>query len=274
MFEHLLDLVGLGTPSATRQRLPVATKRLHSTPGARGAHPAGGRPGAARSATISTWRRPSSSSSANGGASTSGGSPRWAGTATPDGSALGVIGDAAWDPQARVRLRLGPLTHAEFDAFLPGGAAARAAPLAGASLRRTTMLASSCSSCLNARGGAALRARRRGPPRDARPAEGAAAPRPSAAAHGSPRTPPSARSRRYRAASLLMSLTRPRPPAAALRPRPRHFAPRDDPGEVMPVNLRSLIGKLNHDDAQRRRSRRRALPVADALRRRDRALSS
>jgi type VI secretion system protein ImpH len=36
---------------------------------------------------------------------------------------LGVIGEEAWDPQARVRLRLGPLTRAQFDAFLPGGAA-------------------------------------------------------------------------------------------------------------------------------------------------------
>jgi type VI secretion system protein ImpH len=34
-----------------------------------------------------------------------------------------LIGDAAWDPQARVRLRLGPLTRAQFDAFLPGGRA-------------------------------------------------------------------------------------------------------------------------------------------------------
>ncbi len=34
---------------------------------------------------------------------------------------LGVVGDEAWDPQARVRLRLGPLTRAQFDSFLPGG---------------------------------------------------------------------------------------------------------------------------------------------------------
>jgi type VI secretion system protein ImpH len=34
---------------------------------------------------------------------------------------LGVLGDVAWDPQARVRLRLGPLSRAQFDAFLPGG---------------------------------------------------------------------------------------------------------------------------------------------------------
>lgn len=34
-----------------------------------------------------------------------------------------VVGDAVYDPQARVRLRLGPLTRAQFDAFLPTGAA-------------------------------------------------------------------------------------------------------------------------------------------------------
>jgi type VI secretion system protein ImpH len=41
----------------------------------------------------------------------------------PDGR-LGsaVIGDAVYDPQARVRLQLGPLTRAQFDAFLPSGA--------------------------------------------------------------------------------------------------------------------------------------------------------
>lgn len=33
-----------------------------------------------------------------------------------------VVGNAVYDPQARVRLRLGPLTRAQFDAFLPGGA--------------------------------------------------------------------------------------------------------------------------------------------------------
>jgi type VI secretion system protein ImpH len=36
---------------------------------------------------------------------------------------FGVVGDAVWDPQARVRLRLGPLTRRQFDEFLPGGAA-------------------------------------------------------------------------------------------------------------------------------------------------------
>lgn len=40
-----------------------------------------------------------------------------------DGSlGMGVIGDAVFDVLARVRLRLGPLTRPQFDAFLPGGA--------------------------------------------------------------------------------------------------------------------------------------------------------
>jgi len=40
------------------------------------------------------------------------------------GSSLGlgaVAGDEVWDPQARVRIRLGPLDRAGYDAFLPGG---------------------------------------------------------------------------------------------------------------------------------------------------------
>jgi type VI secretion system protein ImpH len=34
-----------------------------------------------------------------------------------------VVGDAVWDHLARVRLRLGPLTRAQYDDFLPGGRA-------------------------------------------------------------------------------------------------------------------------------------------------------
>jgi type VI secretion system protein ImpH len=34
-----------------------------------------------------------------------------------------VAGDAVWDPQARVRLRLGPLTRRQYDDFLPNGSA-------------------------------------------------------------------------------------------------------------------------------------------------------
>jgi type VI secretion system protein ImpH len=40
-------------------------------------------------------------------------------------AALGVgsvVGDAVWDHTARVRLRVGPLTRAQYDALLPGGA--------------------------------------------------------------------------------------------------------------------------------------------------------
>lgn len=33
-----------------------------------------------------------------------------------------VVGDEIWDPHARLRVRLGPLDRATFDAFLPGGA--------------------------------------------------------------------------------------------------------------------------------------------------------
>jgi len=48
----------------------------------------------------------------------------------PPGSAplgLGsVVGDELWDQQARVRLRFGPLTRAQFDSFLPRGSAYKA----------------------------------------------------------------------------------------------------------------------------------------------------
>ena len=34
-----------------------------------------------------------------------------------------VVGDEVWDPQARVRLRIGPLTRRQYDQFLPGASA-------------------------------------------------------------------------------------------------------------------------------------------------------
>lgn len=34
-----------------------------------------------------------------------------------------VVGDEMWDPQGRVRLRIGPLSRARYDEFLPGGGA-------------------------------------------------------------------------------------------------------------------------------------------------------
>jgi type VI secretion system protein ImpH len=36
-----------------------------------------------------------------------------------------VVGDEIWDPQARVRIRIGPLTRARYDEFLPSGRAFR-----------------------------------------------------------------------------------------------------------------------------------------------------
>ncbi len=46
------------------------------------------------------------------------------GAAEDDTTALGVgsvVGDEVWDPQVRVRIRLGPLARAQYDSFLPGG---------------------------------------------------------------------------------------------------------------------------------------------------------
>ncbi len=34
-----------------------------------------------------------------------------------------MVGDEVWDPQGAVRLRIGPLTREQFDAFLPTGSA-------------------------------------------------------------------------------------------------------------------------------------------------------
>jgi type VI secretion system protein ImpH len=121
LLAHLLDLVGLGTP-AQRQRLPVRDEALafyagllsvRTRPADGLARLVGDYFDVATSVEqfVGEWRRVDET-----GQCTLGG----------DGAAgrlgLGVLGDVAWDPQARVRLRLGPLTRAEFDAFLPGGA--------------------------------------------------------------------------------------------------------------------------------------------------------
>jgi len=36
-----------------------------------------------------------------------------------------VLGDAVWDQQSRVRIRIGPLPRSRYDQFLPGGSAYR-----------------------------------------------------------------------------------------------------------------------------------------------------
>jgi len=121
LLAHLLDLVGLGTPSQ-RRRLPVRDEALAYYAGlfAVRSRPADGlarlvgdyfNVRASVEQFVGEWRRVDAA-----GQCTLGG----------DGAAgllgLGVLGDVAWDPQARVRLRLGPLTRSQFDAFLPGGA--------------------------------------------------------------------------------------------------------------------------------------------------------
>jgi type VI secretion system protein ImpH len=121
LFEHLLDLAGLGT-AAHRRRLPIPDEMLAFNAGvlALRSRPADGLAGliadhfgvpASIEQFVGEWRQID-----------------WTGQCTlgtDDDAAclgLGVIGDAAWDPHARVRLRLGPLTRAQYDAFLPGGA--------------------------------------------------------------------------------------------------------------------------------------------------------
>jgi type VI secretion system protein ImpH len=120
--DHLLDLSGLGT-AGMRNRLPVPDDVLAFYAGvfaSRGRTADGlarlvgdyfGVPAEVEQFT-GTWRRLDA-----GGQCTLG--------AEDDAGRLGfgIMGDAAWDPQGRVRLRLGPLARAQFDAFLPGGAA-------------------------------------------------------------------------------------------------------------------------------------------------------
>jgi type VI secretion system protein ImpH len=122
LYEHLLDLAGVGT-AGLRERLPAHDEALAFYAGllATRARPADGLARlvgdyfdvpAEVEQFVGEWRRVDA-----GGQCTLG---EWR-----DAGRLGfgVLGDAAWDAQARVRLRLGPLTRAQFDAFLPGGEA-------------------------------------------------------------------------------------------------------------------------------------------------------
>jgi len=122
LLDHLLDVAGLGT-ARLRGRLPVRDETLGYYAGllASKSRPADGLERlvgdyfdvpAAVEQFVGEWRRVD-----GGGQCTLG---------TDDAAArlgAGVVGDEAWDPQARVRLRLGPLTRAQFDDFLPGGGA-------------------------------------------------------------------------------------------------------------------------------------------------------
>ena len=120
LHDHLLDLAGLGT-EGLHNRLPVGDSALAFYAGLLSlrARPADG---LARLVSdyfdvpatieqfVGEWRRVDAR-----------------GQCTLDGEGdagrlgFGVLGNAAWDAQARVRLRLGPLSRAQYDAFLPGG---------------------------------------------------------------------------------------------------------------------------------------------------------
>jgi type VI secretion system protein ImpH len=159
LLDHLLDVAGLGT-SRLRGRLPVSDAALGFYAGlfASRTRPADGLERLVGDyfdvptrveQFVGEWRR------VDGGGQCALGLD-----AAPSVLGGGVVGDEAWDPQARVRLRLGPLTRAQFDAFLPGGAAH--APLrALAGCTPTTRRASTCSSCSPARR-AAVRPRQPG----------------------------------------------------------------------------------------------------------------
>jgi type VI secretion system protein ImpH len=120
--DHLLDLAGLGT-KGMRGRLPVpdATLAFYAGLLALGARPADGLARligdyfgvpAEVEQFVGEWRGVDARGQCTMGADHEAGR-----------LGFGVLGDAAWDPQARVRLRLGPLTRAQYDAFLPGGSA-------------------------------------------------------------------------------------------------------------------------------------------------------
>lgn len=120
LYDHLLDLAGVGT-AGLRGRLPVPdaalafysgllSTQIRSADGL--ARLVSDYFGVAASVEqfVGEWRRVDA-----GGQCTLG---------EEDASGqlgFGVLGDAAWDPHSSVRLRLGPLTRPQFDAFLPGG---------------------------------------------------------------------------------------------------------------------------------------------------------
>jgi len=118
--DHLLDLAGMGT-SGMRDRLPVPNAALAFYAGllALRARPADGLARivgdyfdvpAEVEQFVGEWRRVNETGQCTMGAEDDAGR-----------LGFGVLGDAAWDSQARVRLRLGPLTRAQYEAFLPGG---------------------------------------------------------------------------------------------------------------------------------------------------------
>lgn len=122
LFTHLLDLVGHGT-LGMRERLPVNDEAIAYFAGLLSTR-ARSADGLARLLSdyfdvpasveqfVGDWR------SLDDGGQLSLGADGPAGQL-----GFGVLGDAGWDPQSRVRVRLGPLTREQFDSFVPGGSA-------------------------------------------------------------------------------------------------------------------------------------------------------
>jgi type VI secretion system protein ImpH len=124
--EHLLDLGGLGLE--TDQRLPdIKAQSLAGYAGLLGPEPRGA---VALEQLLSDYFGVNVSVEQFLGG--------WYSVHTQDQCALdedtvssqlgygSLVGDEVWDPQARVRVRIGPLTRAQFDAFLPTGKAHKA----------------------------------------------------------------------------------------------------------------------------------------------------
>jgi len=122
LFDHLLDLAGMGT-GGLRNRLPIRDEAVAFFSGllATRARPADGLARiigdyfdvpASVEQFIGEWRQLDSGGQAELGLEGDAGR-----------LGFGVVGDAVWDPQARVRVRLGPLTREQFESFVPGGSA-------------------------------------------------------------------------------------------------------------------------------------------------------
>ena len=117
--EHLVSLVGLGTPGL-RGRLPVSDESLLYYAGLL-ALPS--RPAAALEQLIADYFDVTCTVEQFVGAWY----PLTRSTQTALGDELGVLGggavagDEVWDQQGRVRIRIGPLTRRRYDEFLPGG---------------------------------------------------------------------------------------------------------------------------------------------------------
>ena len=125
LLDHLLDLAGLGT-AGLRGRLPIRDEAVAYFSGllSTRARPADGLARlvgdyfgvpASVEQFVGEWRRVDEGGQCSLGADDDAGR-----------LGFGVLGDAGWDPQSRVRLRLGPLTREQFDAFIPGGSAHQA----------------------------------------------------------------------------------------------------------------------------------------------------